>query len=243
MVGQHCLFSWRATEFVSKSFSSLSCKQKIGHLGMLCIFPYGVAVHVVPNDNSVEGFTHRWPTSQQMSWWKHEEIAGVAHSCVKIPAPRSARFVPLLSCDRSRVLAVCRDSMKAASTRFAFALSCGGTEWTKVCIWPNSVRLQDLLPILTRLRCYWLVCSSRCKPLSASRPIQAFLLCNRRIWKGQVKDLPKAFFLPNWLLVSTSYSKTLQDLVREMTNAKQSDRLGNMCCEFMVLSSCAMLCI
>ena len=46
--------------------------------------------------------------------WKHEEIARVRHSCVKALAPRSARFVPLLSCDSSCVLAVCRDSMKVA---------------------------------------------------------------------------------------------------------------------------------
>ena len=33
---------------------------------------------------------------------------------MKALAPRSARFVPLLSCDSSCVLAVCRDSMKVA---------------------------------------------------------------------------------------------------------------------------------
>ena len=39
---QHCLFSWRATEFESKSFSSLFCQQKMAYIfGTLHIFPYG----------------------------------------------------------------------------------------------------------------------------------------------------------------------------------------------------------
>ena len=71
----------------------------------------------------------------EVGWWKHEEIARVTHSCVKIPAPRSARSVPLLSCDGSCILAVCTDLMKAALAGSLLRISCGGTHGSSVGMW------------------------------------------------------------------------------------------------------------
>ena len=71
----------------------------------------------------------------EVGWWKHEGIARVAHSCVKTLSPRSARFVPLLSCDSSCVLAVCRDSMKAALAGSLLRISCGVTHGSSVGVW------------------------------------------------------------------------------------------------------------
>ena len=82
-----------------------------------------------------DGQRHSKCPHSRVGWWKHEGIARVAHSCVKTLSPRSARFVPLLSSDSSCVLAVCRDSMKAALAGSLLRISCGVTHGSSVGMW------------------------------------------------------------------------------------------------------------
>ena len=94
-----------------------------------------------------------------------------------------------------------------------------------------QVKDKDARKLAWKCQRVWRMCISNCLALKNCMNYVSGHAEHRRFKKGA--DLKQNFF---HLVVGTFFR-------REMTHVKQSVRIYNMCCEFMVLRSCAMLCL